>query len=94
MVLKSDACGPEPQLVFEEMEPSEVIARLEPLEPAELLDYFAASRRERADVIQRYYSSPGNREVAENLIELEIDDHTRSIVISLLRQRQQNVVGL
>jgi len=75
------------------MEPAEVLARLEPVGSSELLEHFSASRRERADTIQRYWAQPGARDIAENLILLEIDDHARGCVLSLLRDQQASAVG-
>jgi len=78
---------------FVSMDPTEVLARLNSIEPSALLDHFSAPRAERADRIQRYFSDSSKRDVAENLIELEIDGHTRGVVISLLRERQAQAVG-
>jgi len=51
------------------------------------MELLAAPRRRRADAIREYYSaSPDGQKVAEHLIELEIDDETRSAVVSLLRE--------
>lgn len=74
------------------MEPAEVLACLEPVGSSELLEHLSASRRERADTIQRYWAQPGARGIAENLILLEIDDHARGVVISLLREQQEPAV--
>lgn len=75
------------------MEPAEVLASLGSLGSAELLEHFSAPRRERADTIQRYWAQPGARDVAENLILLEIDDHARGVVLSLLRDQQEAAIG-
>lgn len=75
------------------MEAADLLSRLDALDTKELLEYFAASRRVRADVIQEYYAAPATRAVAENLIELEINDQARSVVISLLRERSTDAVG-
>ena len=70
------------------MEPAEVLACLGPVGSSELLEHLAASRRERADTIQRYWAQPGARDIAENLILLEIDDSTRGAVLSILKDQQ------
>lgn len=75
------------------MEPAEVLACLEPVGCTQLLEHLSASRSERADTIQRYWSQPGARDIAENLILLEIDDHTRGVVLCLLRGQQEPAVG-
>ena len=75
------------------MEPAEVLACLGSVGSSELLEHFSAPRRERADTIQRYWAQPGARDVAENLILLEIDDHARGVVLSLLRDQQGTAIG-
>jgi len=70
------------------MEPAEVLANLDrALDTDELLGHLSAPRATRADAIQRYWAAPGARPVAESLIELEIDDQARSVVVHLLRAR-------
>jgi len=90
--ITSDGNPIDAQLVCVSMEPAEVLASLESLGSSELLDHFAAPRRERADAIQRYWAQPEARNIAENLILLEIDDSARGVVISLLRG-QEDAVG-
>ena len=64
-----------------------MLSGLEPMCPNEILELLAAPRRRRADAIRECYSSgPGGQKVAEHLIQLEIDDDTRSAVVSLLRE--------
>lgn len=70
------------------MEPADVLARLDSaIGASELIDHLAAPRATRADAIQRYWSTPEARQVAESLIELEIDDQARNVVVHLLRER-------
>ena len=76
-------------LVSLPMEPSEVLVQLDRLSPSVLLEHFAASRRQRADAIREFWTQPDGRSLAENLIELEINDDTRSVVISLLKEREE-----
>jgi hypothetical protein len=75
------------------VEPVDLISRIELLGIPTLLAYFSATRRERAQRIQELYSCPEKRDAAEHLIQLEIDDHARSVVISLLRERAQAVAS-
>ena len=75
------------------MEPAEILASLGSVGSSGLLEHFAAPRRERADAIQRYWAQPGARDVAENLIVLEIDDCARGAVLSLLRDQKETAVG-
>ena len=93
MVRKPDASGLPSRLASPEMDASEVLARLDSLPMEDLLGHLSATRRDRADAIQRLYSCPDHRLVAEELIQLEIDDHARNAVITLLTE-QQRVVGL
>jgi hypothetical protein len=70
------------------MEPTEVLASLDSaLGTDELLDHLSASRAARANAIQRFWSAPTDRHVAESLIELEVDDEARNVVVHLLRER-------
>lgn len=70
------------------MEPAEVLEQLGSTFGADaLMGHFAAPRATRADTIQRFWAQPEGRQVAESLIELEIDDATRNVVIHLLRER-------
>jgi hypothetical protein len=67
--------------------------QLDTLSPEDILEHLSSPRRERAEAIQRLYSCPEQRSVAEQLIRLEIDDHARSVFLDSIKE-QQKVVGL
>lgn len=75
------------------MEPGDVLASLDrTLGTEELLGHLSAPRAARAEAIQRFWSAPDERTVAESLIELEIDDQARNVVVHLLRERSTEVL--
>lgn len=75
------------------MKTPETPKQLDSLSTEDILEHLSSPRRERAEAIQRLYSCPEQRSAAEHLIELEIDDHARSMFLDQIKE-QQDVVGL
>lgn len=82
-----------PRARFAAMDTPNTPSQFEALSREDILEHLSSPRRERAEAIQRLYSSPEQRSVAEELIRLEIDDHARSVFLDSIKE-QQKVVGL
>lgn len=67
------------------MPPQDLIARMDLVARAELLELLTATRAVRADAIKAYYERDDGRQIAEVLITLEVDQDARSEILQILR---------
>mgnify|MGYP000974493830 CR=1 FL=1 len=67
------------------MRPSDLLIRLEPDVQGEVLEVLTATRSVRAERIRAYWADPNRRQLADVLMDLEIDDDARNEAVLALR---------
>jgi hypothetical protein len=66
--------------------PIEFLAGLEPEKLDEVLEILTSPRKVRAEAVRRYWERADARQVADVLMDLEVDDQARAQVIATLRR--------
>lgn len=67
------------------MSPSDILIRLEPDVRGDVLEVLTSTRSVRAARIREYWADPAHRQLADVLMDLEVDDTARSECVAALR---------
>lgn len=73
--------------------PDELIVQLRPDQRADVLTILTSPRAVRADRIREYWAQPDGREIADTLINLEVDLEARHTAIDSLRRLDEGLRG-
>lgn len=67
------------------MRPTDILIRLEPEVRIEVLEVLTATRSVRAARIREYWAVPERRDLADVLMDLEVDDDARGEAVAALK---------